>query len=94
MTGEVVKDNTDKTVKVQPKKSASADVKKTAKDGGQKAAKVTTLKAVMSRSVRSKRRVNGEGKPAAVLLTGSGMGSGVLLPGVWPSLHVSGCICC
>ncbi|XP_071059401.1 collagen alpha-1(XXVIII) chain-like [Pseudochaenichthys georgianus] len=65
--GEVVKDNTDKTVKVQPKKSASADVKKTAKDGGQKAAKVTTLKAVMSRSVRSKRRVNGEA-PADVCL--------------------------
>lgn len=63
--GEAVKDETDKTVKVEPNKSASAGVRKTkAAVAGQKAFKVTPVKAVQSRSVRSKRRVTGEGNPA------------------------------
>ncbi|KAM8757519.1 uncharacterized protein AB9X84_010323 [Acanthopagrus schlegelii] len=67
--GEAVKDETDKTVKVEPNKSASAGVRKTkAAVAGQKAFKVTPVKAVQSRSVRSKRRVTGEAPADQCLL--------------------------
>lgn len=61
-TGEVDRKKSEKTVRVEPNKSASADDQATA--DGQEAVKVTHLKAVKSRTVRSKRRVKGEGKPA------------------------------
>ncbi len=42
-TGEAVKDETDKTVKVEPNKSASDGSKKTAAVAGQRAVKVAPL---------------------------------------------------
>lgn len=65
--GEFVKDETKKTVKAEPNKSPTADVKKTAT--AQKAAKVKApLKAVKPKSVRSKRRVKGEAPADLCLL--------------------------
>ncbi|XP_039971818.1 collagen alpha-1(VII) chain isoform X2 [Xiphias gladius] len=55
---EAVKKESEKTVKVEPNKSP--DVQKTARAGGQKAVKTAPLKAVNSRLVRPKRRVQGE----------------------------------
>jgi len=90
--GEVDKDENIKTIAVQPKKSARADVKKKVKAVGQKAAKVTPLKA---RSIRIKRSVQGEGKPL-MLLSCIGIQQGFILPScrpeVWSSLHVPGCV--
>lgn len=63
--GEVDKDENIKTIAVQPKKSARADVKKKVKAVGQKAAKVTPLKA---RSIRIKRSVQGEAPADLCLL--------------------------
>lgn len=64
LTGEAAPQKTDTA---QPNKSASADVQKAAKVDAQKAFRVPSHKAVMSKSVRSKRRVEEEGKPAHVL---------------------------
>lgn len=60
LTGEAVKDE----IEVEPDKSASVDLTKTAVIAGQKAVNVAPW--TESRSVRSKRRVSGEGKPAHV----------------------------
>lgn len=65
-TGDAVTGEIDKMDKVEPNKSASAGVSKTTKNSTQRAVKVAAVKE--SRSVRSKRRVSGEGKPALVLL--------------------------
>lgn len=59
-TGELEQKESEKTVSVKPSKSAGADVQKTATADRQKV-KVTTLKAVVPRTVRFKRRVTGEG---------------------------------
>ncbi|XP_076740118.1 uncharacterized protein LOC143418618 [Maylandia zebra] len=64
--GEVDRKKSEKTVRVEPNKSASADDQATA--DGQEAVKVTHLKAVKSRTVRSKRRVKGEAPADPCLL--------------------------
>ncbi|XP_049431842.1 WAP, Kazal, immunoglobulin, Kunitz and NTR domain-containing protein 1 [Epinephelus fuscoguttatus] len=67
--GEVVKDETVKTVKAEPSKSATAVVKKAATADGQRAAKVKApLRAVKPKTVRSKRRVKGEAPADLCLL--------------------------
>lgn len=68
LTGEVDKKASEKTVTVKPNKTASVVAHETADD--QNAVKGTSVKAVKARSVRSKRRVKGEGKQAAGVLMG------------------------
>lgn len=70
LTGKAVKDETDKTVRDEPNKSASAGVRGREANAGQRAVKVTQLKAVKSSLGRSKRGVEGEGKAAVVLFWG------------------------
>lgn len=60
----VLTDETEK-VKVEPNESASAHGQSV---DGQKGVKVTPAKAVEARSVRSKRAIKGEGKPARVTI--------------------------
>lgn len=60
----VLTDEPEKTVKVEPNESASAHGQSV---DGQKEVKVTPVKAVEARSVRFKRTIKGEGKPAHVL---------------------------
>lgn len=62
--GEAVRDETGQKDKVEPNKSATARVIKTAVIAGQRAVKAAPRKG--SGSVRSKRRVSGEGKPTHV----------------------------
>ncbi|KAM9409965.1 uncharacterized protein KZ484_002059 [Pholidichthys leucotaenia] len=66
--GELDKMKSERTVRTEPNKAARAGIQKTAASDGQKAAKVTPLKAVESRSVRSKRRVKGEAPADPCLL--------------------------
>ena len=66
IAGEDDKKESEKKVRTKPDKSASADIQKAA--DGQKTVKVTPLNADKYRSVRSKRRVEGEGKPVHVVL--------------------------
>ncbi|XP_050930573.1 tissue factor pathway inhibitor [Lates calcarifer] len=63
--GEAVGKESENRGEVEPNKSASTNIKKTATGGDQKSDKVTPLKAVKPRSVRSLKTVKGEA-PAAL----------------------------
>lgn len=91
-TGEAVKDETDKTDKIEPHISAGVGVTKAATSARQRAVKAATLKGF--RSVRSKRAVVEKGKPAHRLPSSFVIHEGVTLAFL---LHVSvlhGCEIC